>query len=147
MRITVDTNQLIRALMRPPQLATFIMAWQADRFTVVCSHQLLTEYLLVIDYPEIAELIYPELRRVFFAQLLPEIELFHLPEIPAVCRDPEDDKVLATALWGNVDYLVTADSDLTTPAIAGLLRREGIELATMDEIIAGLDQPTSSSTS
>lgn len=144
MRIVVDTNQLIRALMRPPQLATFIMAWQASRFTVVCSRQLLDEYLLVLDYPEITELLYPELRRAFSAQLLPEIELFDLPEIPAVCRDPEDDKVLATALWGAVDYLVTADGDLTTPAIAELLRREGIGLATIDEIMARFDIMSSS---
>ncbi len=139
MRIVLDTNQLIRALMRPPQLATFVMAWQARRFTVVCSQPLQDEYLLVINYPEIAELIYPELRRVFFAQLLPEIELVDLPKIPAVCRDPADDKVLATAISGSVDYLVTADADLTTPAIARLLGQEGIRLFTIDDIIAGLD--------
>lgn len=84
MRIALDTNQLIRALMRPPQLATFIMAWQENRFTVVCSRPLLDEYLLVLEYPAIAELIYPELRRVFFAQLRPELEMISLPEIPAV---------------------------------------------------------------
>jgi hypothetical protein len=27
-------------LMRPPQLATFLMAWEANRFTIVCSSQL-----------------------------------------------------------------------------------------------------------
>lgn len=40
MRITLDTNQFLRALMRPPELATFVMAWQARRFTVVCSNSL-----------------------------------------------------------------------------------------------------------
>ena len=40
MRIILDTNQLLRALMRPPELATFIMAWQAHYFTIVCSPQL-----------------------------------------------------------------------------------------------------------
>lgn len=112
MRITLDTNQLVRALMRPPQLATFLMAWEAKRFTIVCSPPLLAEYLLVLDYKEIAELIYPELRRIFFAHLLQEIELVDLPEIPRICRDPDDDKVIATAIYGTVDYLVTADEDL-----------------------------------
>ena len=64
MRITIDTNQFVRALMRPPELATFVMAWQARRFTVVCSQELLQEYETVLRYPKIAELIYPELRRV-----------------------------------------------------------------------------------
>jgi|GEM_PF-4512453 len=48
MRITLDTNQLVRALMRPPPLATFVMAWESRRFTVVGSSQLLDEYLAVL---------------------------------------------------------------------------------------------------
>jgi uncharacterized protein len=141
MRITLDTNQLIRALMRPPQLATFVMAWQSAKFTVVCSTLLLDEYILVLNYPDIAELIYPELRRIFLSQLLSEFEMVDPPEIPAVCRDPADDKVLATAIWGRVNYLVTADEDLTTPEIAGILEQEGILLGTIDDLIKMLDFP------
>jgi hypothetical protein len=37
MRITLDTNQLVRALMRPPELATFVMAWEARRFNILHS--------------------------------------------------------------------------------------------------------------
>jgi putative PIN family toxin of toxin-antitoxin system len=136
MRITLDTNQLIRALMRPPQLATFIMVWETKRFTVVCSPPLLHEYQLVLNYSEIAELIYSELRRIFFARLLPDLEMIDLPEIPQVCRDPEDDKVIATAVYGAVDHLVTADKDIRAEPVATLLRNEGIVLSTIDEIIA-----------
>lgn len=138
-RITLDTNQLVRALMRPPELATFVMAWQARRFTIVCSRPLLEEYLLVLDYPEIAELLYPEVRRVFVTQLLALLEIIDLPEIPAICRDPADDKVIATALWGAVDYLVTADGDLTTYAIVQMLHEEGIELCTTNDLLGLLD--------
>lgn len=136
MRITLDTNQLVRALMRPPQLATFIMAWEAKRFTIVCSPPLLHEYQLVLNYSEIAELIYPELRRIFFARLLPDLEMIDLPEILRICRDPEDDKVIATALYGAVDHLATADEDIRAEPVATLLRNEGIALSTIDEIIA-----------
>ncbi len=139
LRITLDTNQLVRALMRPPELATFVMAWQSRRFTIVCSRPLLEEYFLVLDYPEIAELIYSEVRRVFVTQLIALLEIIDLPEIPAICRDPADDKVLATALWGAVDYLVTADGDLTTYAIVQMLHEEGIELCTTDDLLGLLD--------
>lgn len=139
LRITLDTNQLVRALMRSPELATFVMAWQSRRFTIVCSQPLLDEYLLVLDYPEIAELIYPEVRRGFLTQLLAHLEMIDLPEIPAICRDPADDKVLATALWGAVDYLVTADGDLTTYAIIQMLHEEGIALCTIDDLLRLLD--------
>ena len=105
MRITLDTNQFVRSLMRPPELATFVMAWQAQRFTVVCSSQLIEEYELVLEYPKIAELIFPELRRIFLAQLVHEIEFVDLPTIAPICRDPDDDKVIATAVYGSVEYL------------------------------------------
>lgn len=33
-------------------------------------------------------------------------------EIPNVCRDPDDDEILAIAIAGNADAVVTGDSDL-----------------------------------
>ena len=135
MRVTIDTNQLVRALMRPPELATFVMAWASRRITVVCSPLLLDEYQRILDAPGIAELIYPELRRIFLTQLAVEMEMIDLPHIPAVCRDPDDDKVIATAVYGMADYLITADDDLRTHAIAELLGREGIFLTTIDELM------------
>jgi putative PIN family toxin of toxin-antitoxin system len=112
MRITIDTNQLVRALVRPPGLATFVMAWESRRFDVICSPELLNEYNYVLDYPEIAQLIYPELLRAFRSHLQHDMEMIALPEVPRICRDPDDDKVVATAIYGMVDYLLTDDADL-----------------------------------
>ncbi|MEZ4862979.1 MAG: putative toxin-antitoxin system toxin component, PIN family [Caldilineaceae bacterium] len=135
MRITLDTNQFLRALMRPPELATFIMAWQARRFTVVCSKQLLDEYESTLIYPKIAKLIFPELRRIFLTQLKDEMEIVDLPHIDPVCRDPDDDKIIATAIYGNVDYLATTDDDLQVEPVISIIRTQGIHLTTIDEIL------------
>ena len=135
MRIVVDTNQLVRALMRPPELGTFMMAWQARRFIVVCSSQLFDEYERVLAYPEVAELVYPELRRIFFSQLVEDMELVELNDIPNIFRDPEDDKVIATAVIGMVDYLATDDDDIRTKIITSMLLDEGIMLTTIDELL------------
>lgn len=135
MRITLDTNQLVRALMRPPQLATFIMAWEARRFSVVCSLALLEEYERVLAYPDIVQLIFPELLRTFRSHLIYDIELIDVPEISQICRDPDDDKVIATALFGMVDYLVTEDNDLKTVAIVNALRNAGIAVISITELI------------
>jgi putative PIN family toxin of toxin-antitoxin system len=140
MRITLDSNQLVRALMRPPQLATFIMAWEARRFSVVASRELVDEYDRVLSYPAVAALIYPELLHAFRSHLMHDIEVVALPNVPRVCRDPDDDKVLATALYGEVDFLVTADEDLRTPEIREILDTAGIGVTSMDELIDLLDR-------
>ena len=135
MRIMLDTNQLVRALMRPPQLATFVMAWEARRFVVVCSQLLLDEYERVLAYPDVAHLIFPELLRAFRSHLVHDIEQVDVPEVMPICRDPDDDKVIATAIFGMVDYLVTADNDLRTPAIVETLRKADIAVVSLDEFV------------
>jgi putative PIN family toxin of toxin-antitoxin system len=135
MRITLDTNQLVRALMRPPQLATFVMAWEARRFVVVGSSILLEEYERVLSYPEVVRLIYPELLRAFRTHLIHDIELVYVPEIAPICRDPDDDKVIATAVFGLVEYLLTEDNDLRTPAVIAALRNADITVISMNELI------------
>lgn len=121
--------------MRPPELATFVMAWQSQRFTVICSPDLRKEYEIVLAYPKLRELIYPELHRIFLTQLSQEMELVDLPEIPPICRDPDDDKVIATAVYGKVDYLITADEDLLTPGVINALQAAGIATTTIDELL------------
>lgn len=39
-------------------------------------------------------------------------ELVYLADIKPVSRDPKDDPILATALAGKADYIVTGDKDL-----------------------------------
>jgi uncharacterized protein len=140
MRITLDTNQLVRALVRPPELATFVMAWEAKRFSVVCSPSLLEEYERVLAYPDIASLIYPELLRAFRSHLIHDIEVVEAPGELQICRDPDDDKVIATALYGIVDYLVTEDDDLRETAVARALNDAGVTIVSMGELVKLLDQ-------
>jgi uncharacterized protein len=139
-RITLDTNQFVAALMRPSQLATFLMVWEARRFTVVASTPLLDEYEFVLSYPKIAALIYPELLRAYRSHLIHEIDVVTLDNMPHVCRDPDDDKVVATALQGHADYLVSQDDDLYDPAVKSELDAKGVKLLSLQELIIALDR-------
>jgi predicted nucleic acid-binding protein len=73
MRVVLDTNQLVRALTRPPQLATFVMTWESARFDVICSYPLLDEYEHVLKQPKVRVLIYPESLRAFRSHLIHNI--------------------------------------------------------------------------
>ena len=112
MRVVLDTNQLVAALVRPPELATLLMAWESARFVPIASPALIDEYQHVLAYPEIANMVYPELRRAFQSHLLADIEILIPPETPRLCRDPDDDKVIAVAIYGLADYVVTVDQDI-----------------------------------
>ena len=139
MRVVLDTNQLVAALVRPPELATFVMAWESARFTVVASPSLIGEYLHVLAYPEIASLVYPELLRAFRSHLLEDIELVEPPEVPRICRDPDDDKVVAAAIYGLADFILTVDLDLMAPEVAATLEQMGISITTGANLIRLLD--------
>ena len=139
MRVVLDTNQLVAALVRPPELATFMMAWESARFTVVASPALIDEYLHVLAYPEIASLVYPELLRAFRSHLLEDIELVEPPEVPRICRDPDDDKVVAAAIYGLADFILTVDLDLMAPEVAVILEQMGISITTGAHLIRLLD--------
>lgn len=139
MRIVLDTNELVRALMRPSNLATFIMAWQSARFAVVASKELLAEYEYVLAEPVIAAAIAPESVRAFRNYLIHNIESIQVTSMAPICRDPDDDKVIAAAIWGQVDYLVTQDNDLLTKNVLDLLQQHRITVISVDQLIRLLD--------
>jgi uncharacterized protein len=140
MRIVLDTNQLVAALARPPELATLLMAWESARFTVVASPALLDEYQRVLAYPEVAKIIYPELLRTLHSHLLADINLVEPAETPRICRDPDDDKVIAAAVYGLADYIVTIDRDLLTKDVIMQLGQVGIGVISGNDVIDLLDQ-------
>ena len=63
-----------------------------------------------------------------------------LPEIPRVCRDPDDDKVIATALFGLVDCLITEDRDILANEVQAILAKAGIEVMSMNTWVRHLDE-------
>jgi len=139
MRVVIDTNQLVASLVRSPELATFLMAWESARFTVIASADLIDEYKHVLAYPDIAKLIYPELLRMYQSHLADDIEVVETPDVPAICRDPDDDKVIATAIYGLADFILTVDRDLLTPDVIEALGEVGIQVLSSGAMLRLLD--------
>ena len=117
-RALFDANVFVSYLLQPARggtIATLIDAAFAGAFTLLVADSLLEELARrVMTKPYLAERISRDDLRVFTASLLTIAE--RIPaittSIPAAVRDPKDDYLLAYALVGGVDYLVTGDRDL-----------------------------------
>jgi uncharacterized protein len=112
LRIVVDTNLWIRALLGGPVTLPILGAWQARRFTVVVSQPLIDELNDVWQRPRLRRRIDAGDVERLLEQLYLRGEMVELTTVPPRCRDPQDHPVLATAIDGHVDAVVTGDDDL-----------------------------------
>lgn len=110
MRVIVDTNILLSALINPNGLpAQLIDAWRGARFDLITSRDQLLELGEVARRPELRKYIVPPRVGRFINDLreLAEV-LSRLPRVDS-SRDPRDNFLLAMAEASGADYLVTGD--------------------------------------
>jgi uncharacterized protein len=120
MRVVLDTNVLLSALLSPHGLSDNIYrAWQHDRFELVTSTLQIEELRRASRYPKFKEVLQPYRVGIMVNNLRRSIVLATLPSLPASVElnDPNDAFLMAMALSGEADYLVTGDHR------AGLLQR------------------------
>jgi putative PIN family toxin of toxin-antitoxin system len=113
LRVVIDTNLVLSALVFGGSTTKLRLSWQSDRFIPLASKATITELLRVLAYPKF-KLTQVE-QEDLLADYLPFCETVLLPEkLPTIpeCRDPFDEPFLILALVGNADYLVTGDRDL-----------------------------------
>jgi len=112
MRLVVDTNIFTSVLIRPGEtLSTFID--YIDRYaTILYSAETLTELVNVLRRRKFHAYTTPEEVAEFVRWIIATGELVAVTDVPAVSRDPKDDKFIALAVAGRADYLVSGDKDL-----------------------------------
>lgn len=110
MRVVLDTGILIAALITvdtPPD--KIYQAWKKKRFELFTSEWQLEEFRRVSRYPKLRRFINP----VEAGQMVNGLKLnaFVYASLPTVdlCKDPDDNPVLAMALESKADFLVTGD--------------------------------------
>ena len=117
MRVVLDTNVLLSALITPHGSPDLIYrAWRAARFEIVTSTTQLDELRRASRYPKFKAVLQPHRVGTMVNNLQRALVLDRLPtDIEA--DDPFDAYLLAMALAGDADYLITGDHR------AGLLQR------------------------
>ena len=125
-RAVVDTNLFVSGLINPSGTpARLLDALREDRFILVSSQPLIEEVLEVLARPQFARYAFDPLHinlvrlRVALAE-----QVTPASKLPVESRDRKDNMLLACALGGAVDYLVTGDQDLLVldhhPALGAL---------------------------
>lgn len=110
MRVVVDTNVLLGALINPHgPPAKLIDAWRSQRYILVTSAEQLIELGEAARRPTLRSLIVPARVGAFINDLRELAEV--LVRLPNVDRsvDPADSFLLAMAGSGRADYLVSED--------------------------------------
>ena len=120
MRVILDTHVLLAALISPygPPDAIY-RAWRAMRFELLTSAVQGDELRRVSRYPKLKTILPAHRVGTLVNNLQRAVVLDPLPSLPAGmdATDPNDVFLLAMALAGEADYLVTGDHR------AGLLQR------------------------
>ncbi len=114
-RAVLDTNVLVSYLLthRPPIATLIDVHVMREEVVLVTAPELLEELDRVLQYPRLQRYYSEEKRTRFVALLMALSDLVELPEaIPRICRDPDGDRVVACAVGGSVDVIVTGDDDL-----------------------------------
>ena len=113
MRVVLDTNTLVSALLFSGTAARLVPLWQSGRVRLLVSRPILQEYLRVLAYPKFR--LSPEEIRGLLDEVLPFVESVRVRQhLSVVPRDPDDDKFLECAVAGRATHVITGDQDLRT---------------------------------
>lgn len=137
-RAVLDTNVVLSGLLWHGTPHALIDRVREGTLTFISSPALLAELAEVIARPKFDTI----LARSNTSRERSLVEVRELTEVVAppplaqpVCRDPDDDAVLALAVAANVDFIVSGDRDLLT-----LKSFQGIAILTPAEALQRIEE-------
>lgn len=140
-KAVLDTNILVSALITPRGTpAKILQTWRTGRFELVTSPPLLLELKDVLSRPKIREryhLTPADIRDLLSLLATAAVLAPASGSISASLRDPDDLPVLACAVGGHADYIVTGDRDLLR-----LSSYEGIQIVRPSKFLQAVISPT-----
>ena len=122
MRIVPDTNVLISAFIVSGVCSRLLeRCISSRRITIVMSMSILNEFraTLIRKFGHSSEEIRMRIEALIEASEIVDPATFDTQ----ICRDPDDDAILGTAIAGNADCIVTGDNDLLV-----LERFQGVDI-------------------
>ncbi len=112
MRVVIDTNIWIRILLRGKISLPILEAFNEDKFQLIMSQPLFDELQQVWNRPRLKKYINQNQAIRLEKQLKNRAIWVETQTIPPHCRDVKDLPVLATAIDGKANIIVSGDDDL-----------------------------------
>lgn len=111
-RVVLDTNVIVSALIRPGPTQRIADLWKNDRILPLISKQGADELLRVLTYPKFGYS-KDEIQNLFERHFLAYAEPITIKKVlPVISVDSSDDVFLACAFEGHAKYLVSGDHHL-----------------------------------
>jgi len=112
-RVVLDTNVLISALLFKGKLSRIVELWQKGEMIPIISKETFDELRIVLEYPKFS-LSRAEIKLLIENEILPFFEVVSVSKpVKGACRDPGDDKFISCAISANAECIVTGDKDLS----------------------------------
>lgn len=128
-RAVLDANVFVSAAIRPegPPGRIVEQFLRTDAFTLVLSDAIVDEAMQALAYPKVRRCVRRGLDPALWMEDLVLLADFvsDIASVPAVSKDPDDDKYLAAAIAGRASFVVTGDPHLLTVG-----EHEGVRIVT-----------------
>ena len=111
MRLVVDTNVFVSAVLKENSLPFIVIRWIDRTGGLLKSVATEEELLAVLTRPYLARVIIPSFRDGL-VKMLATAETVTITERITACRDLTDNKFLELAVNGHADLIVSGDADL-----------------------------------
>src|SRR5215207_6887260 len=135
----VDTNVFVSGTINPHGRPRQVLrAWHEGRFRLILSDRQHAELITVFGRPAIIRQFRITLIELteLIARIAAVTPIVPSSSIPVSLRDPKDEHILAAALVGKADYLVTGDDDLLVHQ--GDPRLGALQIVTASQFLAML---------
>jgi len=136
-RLVIDTNILVSALLAATSLpAQLVVLWRAGQFDLLTTADQLDELMRVTRYPKIRERLAPAVAGRLVNDLRALATTLDKLPVVEVSSDPDDNYLLALAVAGAADFLVTGDKR----DLLGIAVYEGTKIITVRNFLAKYGQ-------
>ena len=138
-RAVIDTNIWISGLITTSEtVAKLIDEWKTGKFAVVVSEQQILEIYEVLTRPKFSlkyNITEKEIRDLV-TLIKDKAEHVTLKNNIAVCRDPDDNIIIETAILGKAKYILTGDKDISEDKkISLFLSQHGVSVISISNFL------------